>query len=888
MLSELENTYGEATKAYKEYLDNRLQNDALYQKEYASILKAQADLEEAIAKGKQEEIEKAMEAVTNAYNKAITKSAKDDVVGDAMKKKLEKEIDEWQAIADAKVIKLKFSAENTSLKNEIQSIIDKMGGITAERLEELYKKPSEALDTQKIKISEVSDGYDELKDKVEEAFGVGLTENMQVLKEKLEENGITVEFLIDHYEELGIKFSETSEKAAETTVAVDDINKIMSGAIDGLANLESQFSTVRSAMDEFNQYGSISASTLKNLVDNNLLQYFDVLDGKLALNEAAMVNDATATKANAVQKMALKAAINIAAIAEENAEGPTKALSKTQDTAKTKAALLSNAFIALGQDAITGAAGVKKLWKAVENSGQINTSGLTEYAKSQITNVLSNFRSAVNTINSISVSAITYGRVSATSSGSSSSSAAASAAQRAAEQAKKEAEAARKAIVKAFEDAITERERLEQRFVKNKKALGLLSNEDEKYILQESIKRYKIYAEEVNKLTIATEEEKNTLRKKYLEKAEDLEVEYIKLLNDLLDDQLDEIEDRYEDSVDAYKDGVDEKIDAIKAQAQAEIDALRKVEDENERIRKKEEYEEKRKELVSGYQGVEYWRARTGREAQLALAEAEKKVAELDQDWQETVESWAVDDQILLIEQRRDADIAATEAERDAYLKALEETKNADIQALQDKYKYQIDYFNQTGEIIADNATIQSQELFDIYKTNFTDPIGTELANALSSSATTTTTTSTPAPTPSTIDYTIQWGDTLTAIARRYNTTIEKILQVNPYITDRNLIYAGRNLKIPTSHTGSKIIKDGLVELQAGETVLNMEWAKGLDKMLNEFNKNSLPNNTINKGNTINVTGSLIDFDANIEDKTDAVYLSKRLTRELSQKFNIK
>lgn len=46
--------------------------------------------------------------------------------------------------------------------------------------------------------------------------------------------------------------------------------------------------------------------------------------------------------------------------------------------------------------------------------------------------------------------------------------------------------------------------------------------------------------------------------------------------------------------------------------------------------------------------------------------------------------------------------------------------------------------------------------------------------------------------------YTIKWGDTLTSIARKYNTTVQELAQLNQ-IADPNLIYAGDKLRIVTS-----------------------------------------------------------------------------------------
>ena len=44
--------------------------------------------------------------------------------------------------------------------------------------------------------------------------------------------------------------------------------------------------------------------------------------------------------------------------------------------------------------------------------------------------------------------------------------------------------------------------------------------------------------------------------------------------------------------------------------------------------------------------------------------------------------------------------------------------------------------------------------------------------------------------------YTIQSGDTLSAIAARFGTTINKLMSLNPQIKNPNLIYAGKTIRI--------------------------------------------------------------------------------------------
>ncbi len=55
-----------------------------------------------------------------------------------------------------------------------------------------------------------------------------------------------------------------------------------------------------------------------------------------------------------------------------------------------------------------------------------------------------------------------------------------------------------------------------------------------------------------------------------------------------------------------------------------------------------------------------------------------------------------------------------------------------------------------------------------------------------------------PTPKPSYYTYRIVRGDNLTNIAKTHGTSISEILKLNPYVTNPNLIYAGKTLKLPT------------------------------------------------------------------------------------------
>lgn len=73
------------------------------------------------------------------------------------------------------------------------------------------------------------------------------------------------------------------------------------------------------------------------------------------------------------------------------------------------------------------------------------------------------------------------------------------------------------------------------------------------------------------------------------------------------------------------------------------------------------------------------------------------------------------------------------------------------------------------------------------------------------------------------VNYTVKKGDTLSAIAKKYNTTVDVIMSVNPDIKDPNKIYVGQVIKIPvtTQQTSTSAVEKETVyhTVQRGETL---------------------------------------------------------------------
>lgn len=470
--------------------------------------------------------------------------------------------------------------------------------------------------------------------------------------------------------------------------------------------------------------------------------------------------------------------------------------------------------------------------------------------------------------------------------------------------AEREAEEEYKRRLALFTGYIDEVEREEQRWVKKQKELGTLSYEDERYIIQQRIARYEKYLKQIKQMTWLSTEDRLKLEKEYTEEIEDLQLDYMGLLKDELEDEIDAIEKANKEKIKALEDTADKRIDKLKEdnktaieliekEADAQIEALKAVEKENDRIRAKEEYERNRQAHLDD---ISYWEQRTGREAQEALLEARKRLEELDRDWEQQLEDWEIEDKIAKIEEERDAKIEAIEAEeertiesiettRDAEIAAIEAAQEREIEALQKVYDAKVKMYSETSQIIYDASVIESQALYNAYKTNFIDPISSELQKMYAQ-----------APAPAAVQkayetYTIKRGDTLSAIAKRYGTTVSKLMEANPYITNKNMIYAGKTLQIPKFHEGGIVggNQEAFALLKPNEVILKTEWAASLNRMMKYFDNLTMNNSSaVSTGPTIEVNGDLIKIEANVRNQNDINNIEKKVEKVLKDKFNIK
>ena len=135
--------------------------------------------------------------------------------------------------------------------------------------------------------------------------------------------GVSVEDLIDEMVEIGKVTPEVGDKikSAFHTSALNDLQQELQNTMGQMAAFDSNWDTLTSAVEEFNQAGSLSAATLQSLSNNNLLQYLQLSANGLEIDRQAFLNNAEAAKAKAIEDVKAEAFIKLHTLATENNTG---------------------------------------------------------------------------------------------------------------------------------------------------------------------------------------------------------------------------------------------------------------------------------------------------------------------------------------------------------------------------------------------------------------------------------------------------------------------------------------------------------------------------------------------------------------------------------------
>ena len=688
----------------------------------------------------------------------------------------------------------------------------------------------------------------------------------------------------DEYSESVEDFRAALEQMVENTFPQysDGIEEMLSNSVtvkdnftelaNNIENLSSQFDMVSKAANEFNSYGSITASTFKNIAENDLIQYLDIVNGKMVVNSQYFENAANAAKEKAIADLQERAAAEILNIVTADLNGTLEDTLAAGNDAATGVNVAANEVIIAANKFLQGKAAADQFKASLDRlAGKSigNISGISETAQKKIANVTKELDREIRMVNSLA-SGVTKASKSA-----------ASGAGSAGRSATKTFEEQSQERVKTFKKEIDDLESLEKSWVNKYKKLELFSTDDLKFITHQRINRYNEYLNQINNLQGISEKDRADLVKEYSAKRQEAELEYFDLLKQKLNEQ-----------IKALKEANEERIQGIKDAADAQIDALKKVEDENDKIKQKEEYERKRNELIYGNQGIEYWRQRTGRDAQLALQDAEEKLRDLDQDWEEKKKDWTLDDQIEEIEKARDAQI-----------KAIEDAQQKQIEGWQAAYNEQVRLYAETGQIIYDNSVINAGYLYNAYMDNFVNPLQSKLQNVIASLNTASATASevagkmgsggggggSVATVANNIANVQQGPQPVSATGMPTWATIQQRAATAAASSTAKKILSNAKKYLGKFHGGGEVgsSTEALAILRPKEVVLTPEWAAGMNKLVKQINEG----NVVGGGNNTNidVQGNLINMDGvKINDRKDADYLTERIEKVFRDKFNIR
>lgn len=343
------------------------------------------------------------------------------------------------------------------------------------------------------------------------------------------------------------QFATSAELAADSLNGMSDSTENASGKMEGLAkeldSMVDKYQTVKNAQDEFKKSGNLTASTLSDIIDK-----YPEMEDAVSQYIAGLINEKTLlsqlsehykTDEENYKNTVLSKIQNsekFAEILHSSCAKKIDELGKLYNVDLSNFKSLADAKMRIEQQLLTGLTGYwKKYYNATSNTLNLSYEERTAMENdpwgSTFLNQADRAINAINQLNNISFDAIDIKLPSSavSSSGSKKSSKKDNSA--------KEAEQARKEQVKAYEDAVSEMMRLDERWNNQRKLRGEISDKDYLWNLGNRADTYRKYADEVLTIDYMTAEEKADLRKQYLEKAEDLDDEYLKTFQSMQEEE---------------------------------------------------------------------------------------------------------------------------------------------------------------------------------------------------------------------------------------------------------------------------------------------------------------------------------------------------------------
>lgn len=183
---------------------------------------------------------------------------------------------------------------------------------------------------------------------------------------------------IENAENLTTAMQNLKNTTEETIPTFEELQSKMTSALTTVSEefkaTEDNYSTLKTAMTEFNEQGIISADTLKKLSENDLLQYLEIVNGKVQINTQALADNVAKAKAKAKADILQTTYNKLLALSEDDV---TSASEIAGNAAKDTAASVNILGTAFGRVATSGASAT-----AILNAWNV-TAGKTASATNQ-------------------------------------------------------------------------------------------------------------------------------------------------------------------------------------------------------------------------------------------------------------------------------------------------------------------------------------------------------------------------------------------------------------------------------------------------------------------------------------------------------------------------
>ena len=218
------------------------------------------------------------------------------------------------------------------------------------------------------------------------------------VKKAFEDVGIGAK---DAANEINALSKEELDNAGTTDSTTTSLDKLSSKYKD----LSDKLSTLQSIQDSYNEVGYISAGMLAQLTANNgeLLQYIDIVNGKLVINTSVLQDNADKIKAQMTETVQATLASQIFGIMQDDVKTKTKDAGDATNTAKEQISDMDTNMrnAAIGAQVLAGGYNaVKDAFKGIPGS---NTD-LSADAQTKIKKAIANAKAEADTISKISIS----------------------------------------------------------------------------------------------------------------------------------------------------------------------------------------------------------------------------------------------------------------------------------------------------------------------------------------------------------------------------------------------------------------------------------------------------------------------------------------------------